>query len=215
MCPPPGDLSNPGIEPLSLKSPALAGRLFTTSNTWEALWDDSKVQNDIIQITNCWLSAWFSFIQPSSQDCLGCLMARQLDSIRRVLSGENRNFRSLKTWLQRLQNIISATYYWWKWVTVPAQNQCGMGTMQRCEHWEVWFTGGHFWRLATTKHILSLDSNSLASLKLQLGRFAGMRMMVVVLCICMGMRLRGSVGCATGLPDIKWFLTYGFCPISK
>ena len=142
MCPPPGDLSNPGIEPLSLKSPALAGRLFTTSTTWEALWDDSKVQNDIIQITNCWLRnhldcwlrAWFSFIQPSSQDCLGCLIARQLDSIRRVLSGENKNFRSLKTWLQRLQNIISATYYWWKWVTVPAQNQCGMGTMRRCEH---------------------------------------------------------------------------------
>ena len=29
--PPPGDLPNPGIEPLSLMSPALADRLFTTS----------------------------------------------------------------------------------------------------------------------------------------------------------------------------------------
>ena len=32
-CPPPGDLPNPGIEPAS---PALAGRFFTTSTTWEA-----------------------------------------------------------------------------------------------------------------------------------------------------------------------------------
>ena len=28
--PPPGDLPNPGIEPMSLVSPALAGRFFTT-----------------------------------------------------------------------------------------------------------------------------------------------------------------------------------------
>ena len=36
-CPPPGDLPNPGIEPVSLASPALAGGFFTTSATWEAL----------------------------------------------------------------------------------------------------------------------------------------------------------------------------------
>ena len=35
-CPPPGDLSRPGIESQSLMSPALAGRFFTTSATWEA-----------------------------------------------------------------------------------------------------------------------------------------------------------------------------------
>ena len=34
--PTPGDLSNPGIEPLSLASPALAGRFFTSCATWEA-----------------------------------------------------------------------------------------------------------------------------------------------------------------------------------
>ena len=32
-----GDLPNPGIEPSSLKSPALAGGFFMTSATWEAL----------------------------------------------------------------------------------------------------------------------------------------------------------------------------------
>ena len=34
--PPPGDLPDPGIKPTSLVSPALAGRFFTTSATWEA-----------------------------------------------------------------------------------------------------------------------------------------------------------------------------------
>ena len=35
-CPPPGDLTNPGIQPLSFKSPALAGEFFTPNATWEA-----------------------------------------------------------------------------------------------------------------------------------------------------------------------------------
>ena len=36
--PPPGDLPNPGIKPVSLTSPALAlsSRFFTTSTTWKA-----------------------------------------------------------------------------------------------------------------------------------------------------------------------------------
>ena len=36
LCPPPEDLPNPGIEPTSLTSPALAVGFFTTSATWEA-----------------------------------------------------------------------------------------------------------------------------------------------------------------------------------
>ena len=35
-CPPPGDLPNPGIETMSLISPALADGLFTTCASWEA-----------------------------------------------------------------------------------------------------------------------------------------------------------------------------------
>ena len=34
-CPPPGDLPDPGIKPKSLTSPAMAGRFFSTSATWE------------------------------------------------------------------------------------------------------------------------------------------------------------------------------------
>ena len=33
---PPGDLSDPGTERKSLRSPALAGKFFITSATWEA-----------------------------------------------------------------------------------------------------------------------------------------------------------------------------------
>ena len=36
LCPPPGDLPNPGTEPESLMSPALAGVFFISSATWEA-----------------------------------------------------------------------------------------------------------------------------------------------------------------------------------
>ena len=34
--PPPGDLPNRGIEPVSLMSPSLAGEFFTTIATWKA-----------------------------------------------------------------------------------------------------------------------------------------------------------------------------------
>ena len=35
LCLPPEDLPNPGIGPMSLMSPVLAGKFFTTSATWE------------------------------------------------------------------------------------------------------------------------------------------------------------------------------------
>ena len=46
--PPPGDLLDPGIEPESLTSPALAGGFFTARDTWEA-------HLFIIQFQNIWL----------------------------------------------------------------------------------------------------------------------------------------------------------------
>ena len=33
-CPPPGELPDPGIKPVSLMSPALSGEFFTTGTTW-------------------------------------------------------------------------------------------------------------------------------------------------------------------------------------
>ena len=65
-CPPPGDLPNPGIEPVSLMCPSLAGRFFTTSATWETSIFGAKCSSVLIQmpsltmawgqITNCIIS---------------------------------------------------------------------------------------------------------------------------------------------------------------
>ena len=46
--PSPGDRPDPGIEPTSLMFPALAGRFFTTSATWEAQIMDNLVYYYII-----------------------------------------------------------------------------------------------------------------------------------------------------------------------
>ena len=48
-CSPPGDLPDSGIKPASLASPALAGRFFTTTTTWEAPCPDTgEVLNVIV-----------------------------------------------------------------------------------------------------------------------------------------------------------------------
>ena len=44
--PSPGDLPNPGIEPVSLASPALAGGFFTTSATWEAVVREKSLKDN-------------------------------------------------------------------------------------------------------------------------------------------------------------------------
>ena len=44
-CSAPGDLPNPGIKPVSLISPALAGGLFIISTTWEALQLTTSIYN--------------------------------------------------------------------------------------------------------------------------------------------------------------------------
>ena len=63
-CPPPGDLPYPGIEPVFLKSPALASVFFTTNATWEALiyswgqqtmaWQPDPAHHQFLQIKFYW-----------------------------------------------------------------------------------------------------------------------------------------------------------------
>ena len=48
-CLPPGDLPDPGIELLSLMSPALAGRFFTTSTSWEACYHVNVYLNTLTE----------------------------------------------------------------------------------------------------------------------------------------------------------------------
>ena len=50
LCPPPGDLPDPGTELPSLMSPGLAGGFFTTSASWEA--HETVQRNIIIQFKN-------------------------------------------------------------------------------------------------------------------------------------------------------------------
>ena len=52
LCPPPGDLPDPGIEPASLKSPALAGRIFITGATWEA---QGSLYSRLKTFELCWI----------------------------------------------------------------------------------------------------------------------------------------------------------------
>ena len=49
-CPLPGDLPDPGIEPASLMSPAMPGRFFTTSATWEAPCRSILTDKDVCNI---------------------------------------------------------------------------------------------------------------------------------------------------------------------
>ena len=48
--PSPGNLPDPGIKPVSITSPALAGKFFTTSTTWEAICS--------IAATHIWGDVW-------------------------------------------------------------------------------------------------------------------------------------------------------------
>ena len=52
-CPPPGDLPNPGIKSTSFMSPALAGKFFTTSTTWEALYNGGE-SNSQVPLGRAW-----------------------------------------------------------------------------------------------------------------------------------------------------------------
>ena len=66
-CPPPGDLPNPGTQPLSLLSHALAGGLFTTSATREVqlllvvlskylLFENRKAHTLLLLLLSCFSS---------------------------------------------------------------------------------------------------------------------------------------------------------------
>ena len=57
-CPPPGDLPDPGIEPASLLSPALAGKFFTTSATWEAQKLEGSEENSVSERLRDRLGRW-------------------------------------------------------------------------------------------------------------------------------------------------------------
>ena len=78
-CPPPGDLAHAGISLVFLMSPALVGRFFTTSVTWEAhlvflfniVWYSTvyKYYSLFIHSSNRYLSCVLPFIFEHSCSC--------------------------------------------------------------------------------------------------------------------------------------------------
>ena len=56
--PPPGDLPDSGIEQASLMAPALAGRFFTTSATWEAHFNSLKVKVKLLSRVRLSATPW-------------------------------------------------------------------------------------------------------------------------------------------------------------
>ena len=52
LCPPPGDLPDPGIEPASLISSVLVGGFFTTSATWEDFTDCNNLYQSLSFLLN-------------------------------------------------------------------------------------------------------------------------------------------------------------------
>ena len=87
--PSPGDLPDPGIEPMSLMFPAFSGRFFTTSATWEA--HESESESEVAQScptlcdpTDCSLpgsSLHGIFLTQGLNPCLLCLLPWQAGSL--------------------------------------------------------------------------------------------------------------------------------------
>ena len=75
--PPPGDLPHLGIKPKSLMSPALAGRFFTTSATWEAPSQLYVYTDALCRYMHTYIS-WVFFSLPPRPTPLGQHRAEQL-----------------------------------------------------------------------------------------------------------------------------------------
>ena len=101
-CPPPGDLPNQGIKPTSLMSPALAGRFFTTSATWEP---SDSVEESIASILKA--SEEFPLYHAGS-DCVTCSSLSTL-LVQGMLSS-GLSWKKLEPTLnERLESIFTQT----------------------------------------------------------------------------------------------------------
>ena len=88
-CPPPGDLSKLGIIPMSLTSPALAGRFFTTSATWGAHLMGTEFQFRKVKYSgdgwrwelhnnvNVSVTELYSYICPTLCNLMGCIQSKE------------------------------------------------------------------------------------------------------------------------------------------
>ena len=97
LCPPPGDLPDPGIEPVSPISPALAGRFFTTSATWEVFLELALSHWLICRPTNTSITHVERF---EGHELAGQTKAKQ---------GKNSHFSTLHSFYSR---YLSSGWWW-------------------------------------------------------------------------------------------------------
>ena len=94
-CPASGDLPDPGIEPAFLKSPALAGGLFTTSVTWEtprSLAVTSLSVSPVAQTVKNLPTMWETQVQSTGQEDP---LEKEMQPTPVFLPGESHGQRSL------------------------------------------------------------------------------------------------------------------------
>ena len=106
--PPPGDLSNPGMEPLSLLSPALTGRLFTPGTSW-----DKFIQNIDLDPTGFrynFLRVW-SWLRTNAGGVPNTCKSNGVKSFGFLLSGE----RVSNAW----ETCLSVGDNSWKRLLIP------------------------------------------------------------------------------------------------
>ena len=112
-CPPPGDLLDPRIKPVSLVSPALAGWFFTTSIIWEAsrpFLSASKEGTYMcycpqILITSCW-DGDYSYSNFTKEK-------RRLRDMKHTIQGPTSEHMRQRACTWHLCAVLPPTRRWW------------------------------------------------------------------------------------------------------
>ena len=119
-CPSPGDLPNPGIEPVFLMSPALAGWFFTTSAIWES---EVKLLSHVGLLATPWTTAHQAFRPwdfPGKSTGVGCRCA-----IWEALC--QRDYTSTFELCNHFRSSL--------WTSVVVQRNCGNAQVTLMEFW--------------------------------------------------------------------------------
>ena len=111
-CPPPGDLPDPGIKPVSLMSPALAARLFTTSATWQTPRKTcSDLHWSLLNTDTPKLKFWSGFLPQTG---------RQLGKMPWILQWQFRNFGSEEDkWILQPHILLFLLIGWYAYILFP------------------------------------------------------------------------------------------------
>ena len=118
-CPSPGDPPDPGIEPMSLMSPTLAGGFFTTTATWENPWlSSSKIKQTFPFHQPC---LFIGFSAVSSWTPLSITLLFRNTETNAVWSGQDGSF--LAPCISFDQSVLFFFYTLLTWLTFPLSHR--------------------------------------------------------------------------------------------